>query len=121
MPEYTISFEVKEANTIELPNQRYAAGRYRVEADEKGGVDVFGNREGLLYLAEVLVRCALGDHKAGFHVHIPRKGVVSLVYLENPNSPSTQPQLVWMASLSQKASLGRPRGAAFGTVRGRHW
>lgn len=75
MPEHTISFEMKKADTIELPNRRYAGGQYRVEADAGGGVDIFGNREGLLYLAEVLVRCALGEHKPGFHVHLPRRGV----------------------------------------------
>ena len=77
MPEHTINFEVKAANTIELPNRRYAAGRYRVHTEPDGSVDIFGNREGLLYLAEILVRCALGGHTSGCHVHLPRRGVAA--------------------------------------------
>ena len=77
MPEHIIRFDVKEPATIELPNRRFAGGHYRVQVDSDGGVDVFGDRDGLLYLAEVLARCALGGYKPGFHVHLPTRGVAS--------------------------------------------
>ena len=32
---------------------------------------MFGNRNGLLYLANVLAMAALGGYKRGFHVHLP--------------------------------------------------
>jgi hypothetical protein len=32
---------------------------------------VNGNRNGLLYIAEVLIRCAYGNYVEGFHVHLP--------------------------------------------------
>lgn len=77
MTDFVISFDSGSPDTIELPNHRYAAGKYRIDVDAAGGVDVFGDRDGLLYLAEVIVRCALGSHSAGFHVHLPKDGVAS--------------------------------------------
>lgn len=60
---------------VKLPSRRFSSGTYRIITDSAGGVDVFGNRDGLLYLAEVIVRCALGNHSDGFHVHLPNAGV----------------------------------------------
>ncbi len=42
-----------------------------------GGVNLFGNRDGLLYVANVLIRCALGGYTTGFHVHLPMDSSVS--------------------------------------------
>lgn len=75
MPEHRIDFEVRDATTVELPNRRYAEGKYRFSVDEGGGVQVFGNRDGLLYLADVFARLALGQYPPGLHVHLPDAGV----------------------------------------------
>jgi|HubBroStandDraft_2_1064218.scaffolds.fasta_scaffold2433971_1 hypothetical protein len=71
MPEYRVAFEVEKANTIHLPAELLADGHYRVECESDGSVNVFGNKNGLLYIANVLIRCALGGYEPGFHVHLP--------------------------------------------------
>lgn len=72
MPEYTVAFEVEKPNRIHLPAELLADdGQYRVECETDGSVNVFGNKNGLLYVANVLIRCALGEYEPGFHVHLP--------------------------------------------------
>jgi hypothetical protein len=71
MPEYRIAFEVKKADTMDLPAELLRRGRYVVTTKSNGDVLVRGSKDGLLYLAEVLARCALGGYREGFHVHVP--------------------------------------------------
>jgi hypothetical protein len=71
MPEYRVAFEVGKANTIDLPADLPNDGRYRVDCGSDGAANAFGNENGLLYLADPLVRCALGGYQAGVHVHLP--------------------------------------------------
>ncbi len=74
MPTHRISFEVSNPKVIELPAHRLRnGGRYSVEARD-GDLYVFGNKEGLLYLSDLLAMLALGDYEKGFHVHIPAQG-----------------------------------------------
>lgn len=75
MPEYNIFFEISEPNRMEMPDARLQGGSYSIVTDTDGNVDLYGDQKGLLYLAEVIVRCAIGDYKAGFHVHLPVEGV----------------------------------------------
>ena len=77
MPSYTISFDVGRADTLELPSVLLTEGTYRLNVEEDGSVELSGNRDGLLYLAEVLVRCALGEYVVGQHVHLPLDGSFS--------------------------------------------
>ena len=70
--EYKIQFKVDRADTMELPDRLLKKGRYLVSVEPRGTVTVRGNKEGMLYLAEVLARCALGNYQLGFHVHLPR-------------------------------------------------
>jgi hypothetical protein len=71
MPEYRVAFDVRKANVIDLPAELLTHGHYRLECERDGSVNLFGNRDGLLYVANVLIRCALGRYDAGFHVHLP--------------------------------------------------
>jgi hypothetical protein len=71
MPTYSVSFDVSRADTLDLPVSLLDKGKYQVKADKDGSVEISGNRDGLLYLAEVLVRCAIGSYKPGFHLHLP--------------------------------------------------
>lgn len=71
MPTHSIDFEVRRPDTIDLPVHLLESGKYEVVVDKAGGVEISGNRNGLLYLAEVLVRCAIGSYDPGFHVHLP--------------------------------------------------
>lgn len=75
MIEYRVQFEEEGPDVVRLPLRRFVDGVYKVVADRDGGVEVFGNRDGLLFLAEVIVRCAMGGFSDGFHVHLPREGV----------------------------------------------
>lgn len=70
MPTYTVDFEVGEPETITLPTH-LQSGEYLVRVEHDGSVEISGDRDGLLYLAEVLVRCAIGGYLPEFHVHIP--------------------------------------------------
>jgi hypothetical protein len=71
VPTYNIAFDDHRPDTLELPAALLAAGVYTLEVENDGSVEISGNRDGLLYLAEVLVRCALGEFVAGHHVHLP--------------------------------------------------
>jgi hypothetical protein len=71
MPDYRVAFDVRKQNAIDLPAELLTDGQYRVECENDGSVNVFGNKDGLLYLANVLIRCALGGYESGFHVHLP--------------------------------------------------
>jgi len=71
MPQYQLAFDVKKSNTIELPAELLALGHYRLECESDGSINLYGNRDGLLYVANVLIRCALGGYDPGFHVHLP--------------------------------------------------
>lgn len=72
MPEYTVEFETSpDARTMTLPHKLLASGgRYTVQIRDRD-VYISGNTDGLLYLAEVLVRCAKGEYVDSFHVHLP--------------------------------------------------
>ena len=72
MPEHRVQFEVPDRKTMHLPYEFLASGgQYSVQYRD-GDVYVSGNELGLLYLAEVLVRCAKGGYVDGFHVHLPQ-------------------------------------------------
>jgi len=94
VPTHTISFEVADPSIIELPQHLLReGGRYSVEVGA-GDVTIWGNAQGLLYLAEVLVRCALGEHTLGLHVHLPQD---ASVMHEGP-ATSIQPELTVFAA-----------------------
>ncbi len=70
MPEYTINFETPDPRSMELPYELLRdGGQYYVEV-LSGDVYVSGNKEGLLYLAELIARCAIGGYEEYFHVHV---------------------------------------------------
>lgn len=71
MPKYEIEFAVSAPDTLDYPHHLLRTGHYTIETDPHRGVSVVGTRDGLLYLAEVLVRCALSDFDPSFHVHLP--------------------------------------------------
>jgi hypothetical protein len=71
VPSYTITFDVRRPDTMDLPSSLLSNGVYKLAVAEDGSVEIAGNRDGLLYLAEVLVRCAIGEYTAGHHVHFP--------------------------------------------------
>jgi hypothetical protein len=71
MPEYSTRFTVPDNQTIELPNELLNQGGWYEIQDNNGDIYVNGNRNGLLYIAEVLIRCATGNYVEGFHVHLP--------------------------------------------------
>ncbi len=71
MPSYSITFDVRRPDTIEFPAHLLQSGRYELRVGEGGGVELTGNRDGLLYLAEVLVRFAIGGYVSDFHAHLP--------------------------------------------------
>lgn len=74
MLEHKITFSESESATMALPQELInRGGRYLVRIDGDD-VYVWGNREGLLFLGEALVRSALGKHPEGFHVHLPLDG-----------------------------------------------
>ncbi|GEM_PF-1640363 len=75
--DHTFRVEQDARNEMHIPNLKYAGGHYRIRAEVDGSVEIFGDRQGLLYLAEIIAGCALGDLSAGFHVHLPRLGVAS--------------------------------------------
>lgn len=71
MPSHTVQFEVADPASMDLPFQLLAdGGKYTIEVAD-AGVTVWGNSKGLLYLAEVLTRCAIGGYAETFHVHLP--------------------------------------------------
>lgn len=74
---YQFVSEQSGRDELRLPNVTYAAGHYGVRVDADGSVEIFGDRAGLLFLAEVIAACALEDLSAGFHVHLPRRGVAA--------------------------------------------
>ncbi len=90
MPTHQIAFEVPDPEIMELPSEfMRRGGRYQIRV-ENGDVSIFGNRDGLLYLAEILARCALGGYVEGFHVHVPAKSDLS--------PPAVGPELVVFAA-----------------------
>ncbi len=94
MPTYTIDFCVPEPSTIELPQHLLRdGGKYAVEVKD-GDVTIWGNSAGLLYLAEVIVRCAIGGHPSTLHVHLPQDGSVA----RKGPTVGIQPELTIFAS-----------------------
>jgi len=71
MPEYSTRFTVPNNQPIELPHELISEGGWYEIQLRDGDVYVNGNRKGLLYIAEVMIRCAIGDYVDGFHVHLP--------------------------------------------------
>jgi hypothetical protein len=72
MPAYTVSFVTRRQDSMELPAHLiHSGGEYRVEPGPGGGIAILGNRDGLLYLAEVLIRAAIGEYDQEFHLHLP--------------------------------------------------
>jgi hypothetical protein len=69
MPEYCVSFGDPKPDSLEYPFRLLRTGWYKAVVDHLG-VTITGNRDGLLYLAEVLVRCAISGYEPGFHVHM---------------------------------------------------
>jgi hypothetical protein len=66
-------------------------GRYAVQIRD-GDVYISGNTDGLLYLAEVLVRCATGGYVDSFHVHLPFDSAA------DPPTGEVRPELVIFAA-----------------------
>jgi len=97
MTEYTVKFETSpDARTMMLPHQLLAnGGRYAVQVRD-GDVYISGNANGLLYLAEVLVRCAKGGYATSFHVHLPFDSEAG------PPTGEIRPELVLFAASEQK-------------------
>lgn len=92
MPEFSLHFEVPDPNAIQLPAHRLqSGGRYAVELHD-GDIYLSGNSEGLLYLAEVLIRCAKGGYADSFHVHLPLRSDAG-----PPPATEVQPELVIFA------------------------
>jgi hypothetical protein len=77
MPKYCVTFEVTDPGRFDMPVGEFENGCYEVIVNPDGGVDVFGNRQGLLYLAEVLTRCAIGGFEPGVHVHLQTRGLAN--------------------------------------------
>lgn len=71
MPSHQINFAVPRSDTIEFPSHLLAKGRYKLVVSADDSVEIEGNRDGLLYLAEVFARFALGGYQSGFHAHLP--------------------------------------------------
>jgi hypothetical protein len=100
MPEYRVVFETPKPNSMLLPHELLSAGgRYRVDVLPDGSVDVQGNRDGLLYLANILVQCALAGYYPGWHAHFrldsndhtpPSAAPELTLYAADPAFPSTQ-------------------------------
>jgi hypothetical protein len=93
MPSYTIRFEVKRPNTIDFPTDLLVDGNYEFTISEQRGIELHGNRDGLLYLAEVLTRFALGGYEQGFHAHFPL-----LSATDGPNIDSAPELTIYAAS-----------------------
>lgn len=91
MPSHVISFEVGRPDTIDFPSHLLTDGRYEFTVGEDRSVEIKGNRDGLLYLAEVLVRFALGGYAPDFHAHLPLDSEV-----DGPNTDN-QPELTIFA------------------------
>ena len=71
MAEYVVRFDAAKHNTISHPRELLSSGgRYRVDVLADGSIDVYGNRDGLLYLANILVQCAVAGLDPGCHVHL---------------------------------------------------
>ena len=83
MPSHSINFEVRRSDTIEFPSHLLTEGRYEFVVGEDGSIEIKGNRDGLLYLAEVLVRFALGGYEADFHAHMPMDSQVGGPNIDN--------------------------------------
>lgn len=71
MPEHITRFDVPDKATMRLPYEFLASGGQYSIQQRDGDVYVSGNEAGLLYLAEVIVRCAKGEYVKGFHIHLP--------------------------------------------------
>lgn len=71
MIEYRITFDKVRDDTVVLPAALLQEGKYLLTVSEHGDIVVQGNCDGLLFLAEVLARHALGGFTAGFHTHLP--------------------------------------------------
>jgi len=71
MSEYSTRFTVPDNRTIELPYELLSQGGWYEIQSHDGDIYLNGNRNGLLYIAEVLIRCATGNYVEGFHVHLP--------------------------------------------------
>jgi len=85
MPEYSTRFTVPDNRTIEFPHELLSQGGWYEIQQHDGDTYVNGNRNGLLYLAEVLIRCAIGNYVEGFHVHL------ALSPDQESGGPSQQP------------------------------
>lgn len=99
MPTHTISFDVRRADTMELPSALLADGSYRITVENDGSVEITGNRDGLLYLAEVLARCAIGEYARGHHVHLPLDSSVL-----GPNTDARPELTIYAASSTMPRS-----------------
>lgn len=70
MSEHIVRFSVISKTEVSLPdNLLRAGGKYAIEHKD-GDIIVWGNTQGLLYLAEVFVRMAKGSYNEGVHVHL---------------------------------------------------
>lgn len=71
MPDYCVTFQVKTEHEMQIPDHLLEEGGKYLLKQEGPDVYVWGNTLGLLYLAEILIRCAKGGYAQGFHVHLP--------------------------------------------------
>jgi len=94
MPSLEISFDVKDPNRIELPNHLLrSGGNYLVEVRD-GDIYVWGNADGLRYLAEAFARLAVGGYARTLHVHLPADSRL----IGQPINAQESPQLVLFAA-----------------------
>jgi hypothetical protein len=79
-----------------LPQELLSSGgKYQIEIRD-GDIYVVGNTNGLLYLAEVLIRCAKGKLVESTHVHLPLDSVHETL------TTDIQPELVVFAATEER-------------------
>jgi hypothetical protein len=100
MPRHEIEFSVPGPSTLMPPSHLLRTGSYSVTMDQYRGVTITGTRDGLLYLAEVLVRCALSGYPPSFHTHLPLESTRG-----GPNVEA-DPELTIFAAQDQETNAG---------------
>lgn len=94
MPKFEITFDVPNSSVIALPDQLLVrGGRYSVESRD-GDIYVWGNSDGLRYLAEVLAQLAVGGYTKTLHVHLP----LDSAHAAQPESGGAHASLVIFAA-----------------------
>ena len=70
MTTYEIAIQAGSASSLTLPGHLLSGGgQYRLD-QTPAGITLTANRDGLLYLAEILVQLALAGLDKAYHVHL---------------------------------------------------